>query len=541
MKIIRIFGGGIGGLTVAHQLSFLPDVEIHLYESTNVLGGLARSSRDSKNHPIELCWRVFFGFYNNFLKLIKEIPGTQTIFTKYKHFNVSSSPLDLETYISGLYNTFYGFTSCDERLIDMDKQKISWYSALKNIDPSGQEQDIFKDVGPWLGMDRYKASFMSVIKVGMEMQIIPACLEPGYKDFVTTEPTSEAIFDKWYEYLKTKVHFHFNTSLIGLQGNNKIEKAIISSSGTKSPGTFGSGGETAVTADYFVLSVPVQVLAKIIDKGPKPLYNELYNTKELAKTCLHMQPCFQLYFKEKVNLGDKNAFLMVDSPWDLIILSYDSIYNPKIDSMPDLDPADRFPAKAGNLNLGDGAKGGWSIAACTIYRPGLVYNKPMTECSEKEIKEELLSQLFSSKELKDIIKKYNNFSIPEILGWGEIWPTYKTLPLRSSEPKFTNNAGSYDLRPSYKTSYSNLFIATAYIKETIDIFSMEAACIAGKHVANTIDSRCDSPIMINRPWLFLPFRLIDKVCYWLGLPNLNLVLLFIIILVLIFFLIIRFF
>ena len=70
---------------------------------------------------------------------------------------------------------------------------------------------------------------------------------------------------------------------------------------------------------------------------------------------------------------------------------------------------------------------------------------------------------------------------------------------------------------------------------------MEAACIAGKYVANAIDARSEQPIMINRPWLFALFRLIDKVCYWLGLPNLNLVLLFIIILSLIFFLITRFF
>lgn len=516
MKKICIFGGGIGGLTVAHQLAKDSRYEIHLYESTNVLGGLARSSRDSNNHPIELCWRVFFGFYHNLLKIIKEIPGTENIFTDYKHLNVNDSPSGIKTYLSGLYNAFYGFTACDERLLKMESDKLSWYNALENslsdfsigsenTNPTGLEKDIFKDVGPWLGMDRYKASYMSVVKVGMEMQMFPAFLDPWYKDFVTTEPTSEALFDKWYDFLKDQVHFHFNTSLIGLTGTEKIESAIVKS----------SSEIQEIKADHYVLSVPVQVLSNIINFSPPSLYNHLYKTKELTDTCLHLQPCFQLFFNRKMSLNGKNAFLVIDSPWDLIVISYDQTY---------LD----------DISLGSKAKGGWSIAACTIYRPGL-NGKPMTECSEDEIKEELINQLVSSKMLMEIVEKNNDTTfLNSISGWGEMWPTYKTLPLRSTEPKFTNNAGSYNSRPSYKTNYSNLFIATGYVKETIDIFSMEAACIAGKYAAFAINGK-EYPIKVERPLIFWPFRKLDEIFYCIGLPNLNLVLLLIVFIILIYF------
>lgn len=42
---IHIVGGGIGGLTAAHELSLLApkDTEIHIYEKADVLGGKARS------------------------------------------------------------------------------------------------------------------------------------------------------------------------------------------------------------------------------------------------------------------------------------------------------------------------------------------------------------------------------------------------------------------------------------------------------------------------------------------------------------------
>src|SRR5690606_1633151 len=114
-----------------------------------------------------------------------------------------------------------------------------------------------------------------------------------------------------------------------------------------------------------------------------------------------------------------------------------------------------------------------------------------------------------------------------------IWPTYKynskTGKLETTEPKFTNNAGTYALRPSFRTDIDNMYICTAYAKEGLDIFSMESACRVGKGVAHDINSILPNSSIIHRPPLFSIFRSIDDVMYQNNLPNIGPVLIILII------------
>ena len=93
MKTITIIGGGIGGLTVAHELSKYNDYNITIYERNDDIGGLARSKRDKDGCATEYCWRVFFGFYDNLFKTFSEIKdNNQSILnylTPYKHLNIN--------------------------------------------------------------------------------------------------------------------------------------------------------------------------------------------------------------------------------------------------------------------------------------------------------------------------------------------------------------------------------------------------------------------------------------------------------------------
>lgn len=511
---IAILGGGIGGLTVAHYLSNFPEYEISIYEAKPVIGGLARSARDKNGCATEYCWRVLFGFYDNFFKVLDQIPSEQGIsrdnLTVYKHTNVME-PLSLQDTISGYSNIIKGLVACDERLDDMDR--LSWWEALGTASNS----NLFREIGGWLGMDRYKGSYKSVIKVGIEQQIVPSYLSSDYKDYVTTKPTSEAIFEPWHTYLVSKgVKIHTNSFVESIE----IENDIVTSAAIKGKN---------INADYYILNLPVEVLEPLLQRAriDETRFN-LGNLTKLKDGCLHTQLSFQLYFDRPISLGGNNAFLLVDSPWDLIVLSYDNIYDVKICS--------QLP----------NVKGAWSVAACTSYVPGILYNKGMSECSEEEIKEELWAQLSQSKKLQELITKNNKFGLePKIVvGWADMWPTYdkkgsskyREIPVaRTTEPKFTNNAGSYKLRPSFRMYLKNTYISTAYIKETIDIFSMEAAVIAGKRVANAIDSRAPVPTIRERPMITSPFRVADKVLYSMGLPNIiTSILLFIIVMMLVY-------
>jgi len=260
---------------------------------------------------------------------------------------------------------------------------------------------------------------------------------------------------------------------------------------------------------------------------------------------LHMQLSFQVYFNRSISLGKEgsydystkkkieiNSFLIADSPWDIIVLQYDKIYDTKL--------CKNIP----------GARGGWSVAACTAYIPGIIFGKPFNKCNYDEIIIELWAQMYRSKSLQECVMKNNGCRLEKslIVKWSPMWPTYKfddtTQTLTTEEPKFTNNAGTYTLRPSFKTHIDNLFIATAYVKETIDIFSMEAASIAGKYVAHAISEidrfniriTAPLPVMVDRPMLLVPFRALDSISYKLGLPNISILIIIVIVIIIILFL-----
>lgn len=501
--IISVFGAGVAGLTVAHQLSKL-DYEVHVYEKKNKVGGMARSGRDGDGCATEYCWRVFFGFYANLLPILGEIPriGSKgTVLddmTEYGCELVGESTSTKDNLNIGL-NIARGLTSCDERLNDLDD--LSWWDSMKNVKGSNAT----KEIGEWLGMDRYKGSYNSVIRVGMEQQMVPSYLDPNYRDYVTTKPTSEAVFDPWVKYLKGKgVIFHMDTELVGLDiiSGNKIASATVKDM---------SGNYRDIISDEYVLSLPIEEVAKY------SYIKSLNNTPKLRDLCGQMQLSFQVYFDRPIRLAKDNSYLLVGSPWDIIILSYDTIYN--------------NTKLCNNIKK---AKGGWSVAACTAYIPGIVYNKPMNECTYEEIIHELWTQMTKNKLFQEVIYKANNFELTDdmVVKWSPMWPTFHssdTGKLYTSEPKFTNNTGSLKLRPSYKTSINNLYLATGYVKETIDIFSMEAACIAGKQVAHSINNESTKPIILPRPYIFAPLRAIDKISYALDLPNISipLILLFV--------------
>ena len=491
-KKVVIFGAGVGGLTVAHQLAKCTgEYDITIYEKKDIVGGLARSSRDSEGCATEYCWRVFFGFYDNLLEIMREIPTStgKTIdnLTEYKHQNISDKKMTYKDQLSSYRNALHGLTSCDARMDSLDD--ITWWDALKTSSSS----HLFREIGGWLGMDRYKGSFRSVIKVGIEMQILQSYLNSKYRDYVTTKPTSEALFNWWVADLKRNgVKFVMNTGLDSVQTDND---AVLSA----------TVGTSTVKADYHVFAMPIEELARVVHNTPV-LYKSIgENVEKLRDYCLHIQLSFQLYFSTPVFLGGKNAFLHIDSPWDLIVLSYDNIYQ-------DTEICMYNPQ----------VRGAWSVAACTSYIPGIVYGKSMLDCSYAEIIDELWAQLSSSKELAKIVNDNNDFDFSKdiVVKWAPLWPGYTDKDgLQTVEPKFTNNVGSRALRPSFKTPLDNLYISTAFIKETVDIFSMEAACIAGKKVANTItQGKTDNGTIRSRPFLFAPLRALDSAAYTLGTP-----------------------
>jgi uncharacterized protein with NAD-binding domain and iron-sulfur cluster len=67
MYDIIIFGGGLSGLTLAHEL-IKKKFKILIIEKDNDLGGMVRSDTNKNLFPSEHSWRGYAPFYkNNFI------------------------------------------------------------------------------------------------------------------------------------------------------------------------------------------------------------------------------------------------------------------------------------------------------------------------------------------------------------------------------------------------------------------------------------------------------------------------------------------
>ena len=99
MYDIIIFGGGLSGLTIAHEL-IKKGFKILIVEKDNELGGMVRSDTKKNKFPSEHSWRGYAPFYKNAFQLMKEIPYHNT-----NVFNNLSIPIDF--YL--LYDKEYGY------------------------------------------------------------------------------------------------------------------------------------------------------------------------------------------------------------------------------------------------------------------------------------------------------------------------------------------------------------------------------------------------------------------------------------------------
>lgn len=526
MKSVSIFGGGISGLTVAHELSD-KGYKIDIYESDDILGGMAKSRRDGNSPPSEHSWRGYGPFYLNFFHIAKQIPGVYDNLSKpIDFFLVRDEISDIKpglSFTDKIITGYYGL-----KYLMSNKRREDYYTTkivpiLENkLSNDGYDFLIEHIIGPGLGMEIKDVSYAHLYKV-LSIQTLN---DSKYKHYhpdgdyyheakdswtVMKKDTNAALFDPWKKYLLEKnIKIHYNTKLIKLnEGKNNIESAVIET----------PNGFEIIYSDIYVVAInPFNAELIFRDSGMNNLYEQ---HRDMNKDTDSNQLSFRLGIDKKIKFPTRSAFSFPDSEFNITLYPQDEHWDP-------------------DVYLGDGISTLLSGTCIVLYKPGNIYNKTGSHLTKDQMMNEIIYQILRSKSFQKIIYDNNRFYLVEKdIIYREIWEEWsetmndpardhdmwgeRSGKLQQNPKKWVNNVYNEKYRPSQATDISNLYLSGAHTKTSIDIWSMEGAVESGKRTADIISRKYgDGEVYYfehKDPSYLNIFKSIDDILYSLYLPN----------------------
>jgi uncharacterized protein with NAD-binding domain and iron-sulfur cluster len=266
---------------------------------------------------------------------------------------------------------------------------------------------------------------------------------------VMNKPTSEAFIDPFVDLLKKMgVTFFFNSELVKLNfDNNKIVSCVVKI----------DNKEQLIKSDDYIVAINPNYCEQIFRESNLIKLAEQHQKLSIVNN----QISFRLGFSKKINC-DKNAFVLIDSPYNISFIPQDEYFNVPVD-------------------LNNNIKSLWS-GICTKVTLTLNIN---------ELLQEIIKQILDCKTLQEHIKKYNNFYLTkEDFIYSEIWEDWqwnsKLNILESKNKKWVNTISNEKYRPEQKTEIDNLYLSGSHTKTSTKIWLMEGACESGKLTANLI-------------------------------------------------------
>lgn len=543
-KKVVILGGGVAGLSAAHELierGFAVDV----YEAKKIPGGKARSipvpntggmgpNGPRKPLPGEHGFRFFPRFYKHIVDTMARIPygkdksvadnlvdTTRVEMARYGQRPIvfpSRSPrtfADVQEILNE-FPTIFGpdfgvspeeiaffgtkvwqiVTSCEERRL-AEYEKEDWWEFVGADQRSPAYQKIFGH-GITRSLVAAKAHLASTKTIGdIFVQLLFDLVEPGpSSDRVLNAPTNDAWINPWLAYLiQQGVQYHLEAKVLAIDCvNGLIQGATIEQDGQ----TFQAQG------DYYIAAVPIERMAELVTDSLKAADPELGKLQQLSEGGVSWMNGIQLYLTEDVPLSHGHA-IYIDSPWALTSISQRQFW-PGVDF---------------NQYADGRIKGIISVDISEWDEKGL-NGKTAKECTREEVKNEVWAQL----------KKSINIHGQEILKdeYLDHWFLDPAIYLvegegdTNEEPLLVNLINTWVKRPDAVTDIPNLFLASDYVRTNTDLATMEGANEAARRAVNGIieSAKVDAPPCkiwkLHEQEIFEPWRVIDRIRFHQGLP-----------------------
>lgn len=335
-------------------------------------------------------------------------------------------------------------------------------------------------------------------------------------------PSSESWFDPWVQHLQSLgVKFNFGHRLVKFEGDAAgITSATVAVKDEESA----SGSVVTIQADEYVMAITPFASAAVVSASDAALQSdrELKKFSKLIQDGPHIQISFRIGFREKISFsGYKHqAFIMRDSEFNLTLFPSDAI----------------FP---GDVDLGTDVKSLWTGTACCAFKPGELFGLTASQCTRENFMQEVLHQLFRSKNLDDMIAHANggrglkSFEIAHTEVWHSwIFPEVATgyNHVTAPQPKWVTTCNTHPYQPNCATGVPNLKLAGSHTKTNADLWSMEGACESGRRAAFALDPTGEyravagmpgRDVILQRTPLFIRFCWkLDNALWACGLPNL---------------------
>ncbi|MEV6558177.1 FAD-dependent oxidoreductase [Nocardia sp. NPDC051756] len=482
---VAIFGGGTAGMTAAHELAER-GFDVDLYERHQMLGGKARSfgypgtGTDGRpDLPGSTGGHFFMGDMPNLGDTLHRIPisGGGTVLDR-----LSTAPIAgrLAWGAAAPYVTAPTLTTTRRwrypvAVLRMGRELLDLRLVLTKTDltvlgrkfaaliTSGEQRQWgqleHQTIEDYFGVDRLSAEARKLAQlpcyawlandagasarsVAQTFAVAASGVFGRRKDglphiaSMLDGPETTVWFDAWARHLNgLGVRIHLGHTVTGFS----LRDGVIATATAQD----GSGSPMTVDADWYVLAVPSDKAATLIDEdllGADPALAAIADTPLLHGLNL------QIYLRHRVTeLGV--LFMSFDSPWEMgnEVLSNHWTLNLS-------DYGDGTVRECVSVQLSDATW--WS-------RPGMLYGKPAKDCTGEEIIAEVLAQMrYYLPGGEQIFAASAIHSIR----LGPATPVRADGGLTIDEPLVSASPSASNLRPSARTQIGNFFLAGAYTR-----------------------------------------------------------------------------
>ncbi len=536
---VAILGGGVGGLSAAHELAER-GFAVTVYERNAVFGGKARSLSVAgsgvagrKDLPGEHGFRFFPGFYKHVTDTMSRIPfgssgvncrnnlvlATRILLARQGKIDpvwVARFPETLDDFRIAFVALFDNLdiphdeiaffvtrllalaTSCEERYQEEYEQIAFW----KFIEADGRSENYRKYLGQGLtrSLVAMRAEESSTRTVGrILLQLFYGILVPGRTfDRLLNGPTNDVWIDPWCKHLTDRLG-------VSLVPNATVRSFNLAGDRLRGISVERNGQLEEVVADFHVAAMPVEIMQGL---ATSELIRAAPSLARLGELRTEWMNGIQFYLETDAPLTDGHA-IYLDSSWALTSISQRQFWRGY-----DLS------------EYGDGRVGGiLSVDISNWTAPGNFNGKPaMAATSREEIKDEVWAQLKAALNAPGPMQLEDRNLVAWFLDPDIQLPNPGTVT--NLEPLLINRVGSLAARPEAYTEIGNLFLAADYVRTHTDLATMEAANEAARRATNAIlavsgvaASPCDL-------WEFdIPIAMrnaqrLDQLRFRMGLPNL---------------------